>query len=236
MGLKIHNLPLNERPREKAIRFGFDKLSDAEVLAIIISSGTKDCSAIDLSNIVLSNFGGLYNTINKSFNDFLSFKGIKSATASKLCAIFEIARRYNFKRLSLIENNIEINNSYIFQKYSSILNEFETEKCFIIVLNKRKKIIHETEQFLGSEVSIDISIRDILKTVISHSGYYFYVIHNHPSGSSYPSMEDEAFTLKLIKSCKNVGIKLLDHLIISKKGYFSFLSNGVKEETNENND
>lgn len=236
MGLKIQNLPINERPREKAIRYGFENLSDAEVLAIIISSGTKDCSAIDLSNIVLSNFGGLYNTINKSFNDFLSFKGIKSATAAKLCAIFEIAKRHNFKRLSLIENNIKIDNNYIFQKYSSFLNEIETEKCFIIVLNKHKKIIHETELFFGSEISIDLSIRDILKTVISHGGYYFYVIHNHPSGNPKPSMEDEAFTLKLIKLCRNVGVKLLDHLIISKKGYFSFLSSGVKEETNENND
>ena len=117
MGSKIALLPVYERPREKAYRYGFDTLSDTEVLAIIISSGTKGISALDLSNIVLSNFGGLYNTINKSFSDFLKFKGIKKATAAKLCAIFEIAKRYNSLRIMNLENQKGISSEFLYQKY-----------------------------------------------------------------------------------------------------------------------
>lgn len=232
MGLKISNLPINERPREKAIRYGFNTLSDIEVLAIIISSGTKDFSALDLSSTVLSNFGGLYNTVNKSFLEFKSFKGIKTATAAKLCAIFEIAKRYNSIRIIQDSEKEEINSLSLFEKYLIPLRELGQETLVLIVLDKKKKVLFETELFKGSRHSINFKVRDILKTVILHDGYYFYVIHNHPSGDIEPSESDINFTTKLISSGKEVGIYLVDHLIISRNGYYSFLQKDVKEETN----
>lgn len=236
VGLKIKNLPHLERPREKAIRYGFNTLSDAEILAIIISSGTRDISAIDLSNIVISKFGGLYNTVNKSFSDFVSFKGIKVATAAKLCAIFEIAKRYNSKRINYENNSRIITSETIYKMYVNSFTGLDQETLVLLVLNKARKIVYECPLYLGNENSVKIEIRDILKMVLSHNGYYFYVIHNHPSGSLSPSAEDERFTMELVKACKEVGILMLDHLIISKKGYYSFLLKDVKEETNENND
>lgn len=236
MGLKIRNLPDLERPREKAIRYGFNTLSDAEVLAIIISSGTRDVSALDLSNIVLSNFGGLFNTVNKSFSDFISFKGIKTATAAKLCAIFEIAKRYNSKRINYEENSISVTSETIYKMYVNSFARLEQEALVLIVLNKQRKIVYESPLNFGNDQSIKVRVRDILKMVLSHNGYYFYVIHNHPSEKLLPSEEDERFTVELVKACKEVGILMADHLIISKKGYYSFLTRNVKEETNENND
>ena len=236
MGTKIREIDKNERPREKAIRYGFDTLSDTEVLAIIISSGTKEMSAIDLANLVLSKYGGLYNTINQSFEEFTSFKGIKKATAAKLGAVFEIAKRFNMYRLARKESEVEISSDYLFQKYVNLLAELDHEIFIVVVLNKKRKIIFERTLFEGSDDKVIFSIRDVLKTIISHNGYYFYVIHNHPSGNLTPSVQDINLTSSLMSLSKSIGICLLDHLIIARKAYYSFLTGNVKEESIENND
>lgn len=233
---KISDIPKNQRPREKAVRYGFDTLSDAETLAIIISSGTREASAIDLANEILSNFGGLYNTITKPYEEFLKFKGIKQATATKLSAVFEIAKRYNSLRITNIENDENVDAENLFRKYVNSLAKFDHEVFIIIVLNKRKKIVFERTLFEGSEMEVSFSTRDVVKTVLSHNGYYFYVIHNHPSGDVLPSKQDIYLTSSLMKVCSSVGICLLDHLIIGKNRYYSFLTGSIKEESSENND
>lgn len=234
LGNKIKNIPKNERPREKAIRHGFDTLSDAEVLAIIISSGTKESSALDLANEVLSEFGGLYNTINQNYEEFLKFKGIKQSKATKLRAVFEIARRFNSLRISMKEEEIPITTEYLFRKYVNELASLDHEVFILIILNRRRKILFERTLFSGSDSEVVFSIRDILKTIISHNGRYFYVIHNHPSGNVVPSNRDVELTSSLMIAAEGVGVRLLDHIIIGKNSYYSFLESSVKEETNEN--
>ena len=222
---KIKTLDAYCRPRERFIRHGVSSLSDNELLAILISSGTKSMSAIDIANKMISDSVSLFNLANQDYNLLMSYSGIGKATAIKLSAAFEIAKRYQYMKLE--KDETVVNTKYLYQRYSLRMIHQEQETLQIVVLNTKKQIIHEETLFKGDSHSVTFSTKDILRIVILHKGKYFYIIHNHPSGISSPSEGDVIFTTELVILAKQMEVNILDHLIIAEDGYYSFRHNNL---------
>ena len=149
------------------------------------------------------------------------YKGIKDAKALSLAAIFEIAKRYNDKEVEHSDNIAD--SEYLLKKYENRLINQELENFILIILDRHKRIIHEATLYKGNNHKLSISFHDIFKLVMMHDGFFIYVIHNHPSGTSRPSKEDIVFTRELANRCDKMEISLIDHLIIAKDGHYSFL-------------
>ena len=220
---KITDLPTIEKPREKAERFGIENLKDEELLAIIINSGTPGHSSLDIARDLLNECHTLEELLNKPTAYFYSFKGLKKAKALKLIAVLEIARRINEKQHLVSEEKEAVNSKSLYQRYSISLGRITQEVLAVIILNKNKQIIFEKILYLGDDGNISVNIRDILRMIMIHNGYYFYLIHNHPNDSFLPSEADIAFTKRIEEKARHINAKLLDHIIISRKGYYSFL-------------
>ena len=220
---KIQDLPVTEKPREKAERFGIESLKDEELLALVINSGTIGHSSLDIARDILFDCGNLSLLINKPSLYFYGFKGLKKARALSIIAALEIAKRVNEKQLFNNEENQVVTSEILFRRYSFRLSGSTQEELIIVILNKNKQIINEQSVYRGDDNNIMINYRDILRLLMIHNGYYFYLIHNHPNNTFLPSDADILFTKKIEEKAKQIHVKLLDHIIISKSGYYSFL-------------
>lgn len=218
---KIIDLPTLERPREKAIRFGIESLSNHELLALLIGSGTIDNSAMDIAYQMISDNNGLFHLVEKPIIDLLNYRGIKEGKAVKIIAAFELAKRY--KNYDENEEEVIYSSEQIYKKYRPIISSLIQEHVYLVILDRKKRILHEVNLYKGSESSANCSSLEIVRQVIAHGGHYFYLIHNHPSGSVDPSSEDVAFTTELIRKANRLSIILLDHLIMTSSCYYSFL-------------
>ena len=215
-------MPLLERPREKALRFGIATLSNEEILALLLGSGGYQNSAIEIARNMLIDSRGLYQLGSKDIKQFEKYKGISTAKALTLSAVFEIAKRYHEKEFETMEEDVFIDGEYLSNKYNLRLIDNPRETFILVILSKKRQIVHEITLFRGNNNRMNISYREIFHQILLNSGYYIYVIHNHPSGSFKPSKEDVVFTSSLSERCEKVGVVLLDHLIISDEGYYSF--------------
>ena len=217
--MSIKDLPSNEKPREKLMRYGVESLSNVELITIIIGSGTRNNSAMDVAYNLIRN-KGLLSLSHIPYEDYMKITGIKRAKALMLASIFEL-----YRRLSVLENeqeSEEITSFYVYEMVKNSLDGIEQEVLGILVLDRDKKLITEKIIYKGTKDYIKTSTRDILKILVLKNGKYFYIYHNHPDGSLEPSDNDIAFTETIIKEAKRYGYYLLDHIIITKKGYFSF--------------
>lgn len=232
---KISDLADIDKPREKAERFGIDSLKDEELLALIITSGTVGHSALDIANEIMNECRYLSGLLNKPIQYFHAFKGMKRANALKLSAVIEIIKRINEKQLLVYEKESEVTSESLYRRYRlSIASEVQ-EVLAIVILNKNKQIVNEKVIYRGDDHSIAINYRDILRHIIINNGSYFYLIHNHPNGSLSPSEADIKFTLKMQEKASHINAKMLDHIIISKDGYYSFLHDRLLQEKNKLN-
>ena len=220
---KIQDLATLDKPREKAERFGIEKLTDQELLALIINSGTVGHSSLDIARDLLQDAHSLGAIFSKPYQYFKRFVGLKTVNALKLAAVSEIAKRIIEKQRLVYEEKAEVNSESLFQRYYLPLVGETQENMIIIILNKNKQIIYETTLYKGNGDSIAISTRDILRLLMLHNGYYFYLIHNHPNNSLTPSQSDIVFTKRIKDKAERIGVTLLDHIIICKDGYYSFL-------------
>lgn len=218
---KIKDLSPYQRPREKALRNGIETLSNAELLAIIIQSGSKNKSALDISNDILSSLNGLENLKQKRVDELIKFYGISKITALKFRAFFELEKR--IKEIDFDNKQDEkINDEYIAKKYCNILND-QTQECLIIIaLNKKRNLISEKILFKGNEDELIFSSKEIFRYLLNENASCFYMIHNHLSGSALPSSLDIYSTNRIKKDSGKIGLKLIDHLIISEREYYSF--------------
>lgn len=220
--MNIKELPVLERPREKALHFGIEKLSDYELLAVLIGSGSSKDSALDIAYKMISDNHGLFHLVQKPMSDLLNYEGIGESKAVKIIAAFELAKRYN--SLQPQNEKEKIDNNFIYKKYKNLLSHTCQEFLFLIILDKKKRIIHEVNLYKGSESNLVYSKKQIIREVLIHQGSYFYVVHNHPSGNLFPSEEDIVFTTEIIHECQKMELTLIDHLIVTSRGYFSFQS------------
>lgn len=201
------------------MRYGLDCLSNEELLAILIRTGTKDESVLDIAHKVNSNSNGLSNLFNVSYEALLDINGIGPGKALILAACFELCNRYlrTFYGESGAVSTIDIYN-----RYSLKMRKKDKESFALVVLNRKKEIIHEEYLYIGSETRIICQPNEIIRKVILHHGTYFYMIHNHPSGECNPSKEDVDLTTQVRKTANRVSVRLLDHIIVGDSGFYSF--------------
>jgi len=216
---KIRDLPICERPREKALTYGIESLSDIELIAIILGSGYQGQNVNELAaRLVLSN-GGIKGLSSLSFKELCSYKGVKSNKALLLLSIFELEKRLRTK--SLFNDDETIDSLYLFNKYRALLKDCHQEILIIVIINRKQQIIFEHNLYRGNDRELPFSLKDILRILLNHNGSGYYLLHNHPSGDITPSKNDMYFTSELIKESKKIKIPLIDHLIIGESGYSS---------------
>lgn len=222
----IKDLAAEDRPREKAASKGFRVLTTAELLAILIGSGSRGESVVDLCQRILNANGNkLYNLGRRNIQDLTSmFHGIGEAKATTILAALEIARRYrdeeNFEEQPQLTSSKAV---FDYIKYD--LWDLDHEEFWIITLNRAKRITGKYQISHGGTASTDVDIKILLKTALQQLADCIIAVHNHPSGNLQSSMQDDMLTQKIKHGCSAIGIPLLDHLIISRNGYYSYLDN-----------
>lgn len=218
--LKIKDIPKNERPRERLLKYGVENLSNEELLSIIIKTGTKDYSVKAISQILLNELKDIKNLKNITLNKLTNIKGIGKVKAIELLASIELGKRV-FEKEKKIE--IKLNNSSIIYEYfkDKFINE-KQENFYAIYLDSKSNLISYKLLFKGTLNSSCVHPREIFKYAHLESAYSIIVMHNHPSGDSTPSKEDEKTTKTLMEIGKLMSIPIVDHIIFGKDNYFSF--------------
>ncbi len=217
--LGIKQLQKSERPREKLMEKGPDALSDEELLAILIRSGNKKASALKLASQVLEKIGGIQFLLNVSYETLLSIHGIGAAKALTIVAAVELAKRSKLRqtRLQKISSSQDAIN-YLLQKIG-----YENREIFLVLfLNNRLEILAEKEIARGGSNSLYIEPKWIFYEALKFPANSLLIAHNHPSGSLHPSQEDIRVTEKIKSIGEILEIRLIDHIIVSKNGGFSF--------------
>ncbi len=220
--MKIKALSKEERPREKALTYGIESLNNRELLALLLRTGYKGCSALDVADSLLSNFSSLRNVLNASASELSQIRGISKVKALEIISIGELS-----KRAEKEERTRLINPKDVFLRYGNSLSSNDGEKIILISLNRNKQIIREHIVSLNNESFTSISIQNSLSLVLKDMAIGFILIHNHPSGLPLPSKQDITFTDKLRMSTDSLGLKFFDHIILSKNSYFSFSEEGL---------
>lgn len=219
MSLKIKDLQQEDKPRERLKSYGADRLTNRELLAIIINSGSKQFSSIDCANQVLKLVNQLRDLRHLTLPELLSVNGIGEKKALTILAVIELAKRMHS---NTVLDKIEINEpqdvaDYLMEK----LRYLKQEHFVALLLNTKNQIIHEQSIFIGSLNMSIVHPRDLLREAIKHSAASIVIAHNHPSGDPTPSLEDIKTTKRLLYCCDLMGIDLLDHIIIGDGEFIS---------------
>ena len=213
---KIKELPDDLLPREKALNYGIESLSDVELLALLLGQGTKDLNVLGLADRVL---GGkdLKNLKNISIEDLLKIKGVGKAKSLQILAIKEI-----LKRIEEDEEKLSFSSPDDVYRYLKWLSKEKQEKMVALYTNTMNQLLGEEIIAIGSLNVLNLKPRDIFIPALRYNSYGIILAHNHPEGSSEPSKEDINFTENIKKLSIQLGFELLDHIIIGKKGFYSF--------------
>lgn len=222
----IKNWSEDDRPREKLLHKGKDALSDAELVAILIGSGSREESAVELCKRILSSTGNNLNALGKlSIGQLMAFKGIGEAKAISIVAALELGRRRRAEE-ALFQKKIESSHS-VFDLMQPIIGELPHEEFWIVYLNNSNKVIYKKQLSKGGITGTLVDVRLVMKTAIEVGATGLILAHNHPSGTLKPSEADKQITKKLKNAAESLDIKVLDHLIITEKAYFSFADEGL---------
>lgn len=223
--LSLKEIPIEERPTERLIKYGAEVLSNSELLAILIRTGTKSESAIALAQRIISTNEGLKFISSSTLQELSSFKGIGEAKASQIKAAIELGRRLRNYRT---DNKLKIGRP---QDAIDILMEdmryLKKEHLRVIFLNTKNIVIDIKDLSIGSLSSSVVHPREIFSEAIRKSSSSIIICHNHPSGDPTPSNEDVNITKRLDEVGKIIGIDLLDHLIIGDGNYISLKEKGI---------
>lgn len=220
MLLKIKEIPKEERPMERLIYYGAEKLSNEELLAILIKTGSRDLSAKDLACAVIHKAGGIQFFKELNFQKLKEIKGIGDMKASTLLAAIELAKRLDYHPYIMKEKITSP--EMVFHYYHHKMLDKMQEEFHVLYLNTKKEVIKEHCVFVGTLNQSLVHPREVFKGAFLYSANSFICIHNHPSGDVRPSHADIEITKQLIEIGKNVGIHLNDHIIIGKNKYYSF--------------
>jgi DNA repair protein RadC len=222
----IKNWAEDDRPREKLIQKGKVSLSDAELLAILIGSGSRDQSAVDLCKKILSGAGNSLSELGKlSINQLTGYKGIGQAKAVAIVAALELGRRRRTEEA--LEKKKITSSASVFELMQPIIGELPHEEFWIIYLNNSNKVIDQLQLSKGGITGTLVDVRLALKKALELGATSIILNHNHPSGNLSPSSADKQLTQKLKTAGESLDIKILDHIIVTEKSYFSFADEGL---------
>ena len=217
----IKNWSEDDRPREKLLQKGKSTLSDAELIAILIGSGSRNESAVALSKRILAAAALNLNELGKlSISELIEFKGIGEAKAVTIVAALELGRRRRGAE-ALEKKKITSSNS-VFELMQPIIGELPHEEFWIVYLNNSNKVLQKALLSKGGITGTLVDVRLVLKTALQLGAVGLILAHNHPSGTLRPSQADRQITQKLKVAGESLDIKVLDHVIITEKAYFSF--------------
>jgi DNA repair protein RadC len=216
----------DDKPREKLMLKGKSALSDAELIAILIGSGSRSESAVELSKRILKSVNNNLNALGKlSISQLIDFKGIGEAKAISIIAALELGRR---RRTEDAVELIKITSSkMIFEIMQPIIGELAHEEFWIVYLNNSNKIISKSQLSKGGITGTLVDVRLVFKTALEMGATALILCHNHPSGTLIPSDADKHITKKLKIAGDSLEIKVLDHLIVTEANYFSFVDEGI---------
>lgn len=216
----------DDKPREKLMLKGKAALSDAELIAILIGSGSRNESAVDLSKRILASVDNNLTTLGKlSLQQLMQFKGIGEAKAITIAAAMELGRR---RREEEGPDLKQITSSRTaFEVMHPIIGELLHEEFWVIFLNNSNKIVYKSQLSKGGITGTVVDVRIVYKTALEHNAVAIILAHNHPSGTLKPSEQDKQITQQLKAAGHALDIKVLDHLIITEKSYFSFVDEGI---------
>jgi DNA repair protein RadC len=222
----IKNWSQDDQPRENLRDKGKATLSDAELLAILIGSGTRNESAVELCKRILASVDNNLNSLGKlSMKQLMEFKGIGEAKAITIIAALELGRRRRSEE-ALQQKKISSSLS-VFELMQPIIGELPHEEFWILYMNNSNKVIQKNQLSKGGITGTLVDVRLALKTAIEVGAVGLILAHNHPSGSLKPSEADKQITQKLKLAADSLDIKVIDHLIITEKAYFSFADEGL---------
>ena len=222
--VKIMDIPRSDRPMERLIENGVETLSNEELIAILLKTGTKGNSAKELSGLLLSKIGGIKKLNDINFEFLNSFKGIGKSKACILLSSIELSKRIN-REIDTIKN-IKLNNSELVYKfYKDKIGYKKQEYFYCVYLDNQKRVIEDKLLFIGTVNYSVVHPREIFKEAYSLGASAIICIHNHPGGVPLPSSQDIEVTNNLVNVGKLLGIKIVDHIIICKDKYYSFLEN-----------
>jgi len=217
----IRDWPANERPREKLFRHGEAALCDSELLAIILSTGSRGESAIDLARGIMAEFGAFRNMSHTDARAWKTFKGLGQAKLARIKASLEIGKRMVEEKVKDNRNKIRSSRE-VFEIVMPRLRDLKKEVFKVVMLNPQNRIIDIADLEEGTVDQAYPIKREIFHQALQHFAASIICVHNHPSGECQPSEEDIAFTRDLVSCGTTLEVQVLDHLIIGSSGYFSF--------------
>ena len=222
----ITNWSEDDRPREKLMLKGKSALSDAELIAILIGSGSRNESAVDLSKRILSGVNNNLNALGKlSMASLIEYKGIGEAKAISIIAALELGRR---RRTEEAVELVKITSSKaIFELMQPIVGELPHEEFWIIYLNNSNKVLSKSQLSKGGITGTLVDVRIVFKKALELGATALILCHNHPSGTLVPSEADKHITKKLKLAGESLEVKVLDHVIVTENSYFSFVDSGI---------
>jgi len=221
----MKSLPRSEQPYEKAMRLGISALSDAELLAVIIRSGSATKSALETAYAVLDETGGLSGLAEPDNKTLEQIPGIGSVKSIQLSAVGELARRMWKERT---EEELNFNDSAaVYRHYRESMRYLSQEEVWLLLLDNRMKRIRDVVVTRGTVNCSLVSPRDIFRLALKHRAVGFVLMHNHPSGNPSPSKEDRLLTEKVKELGDMMQLPMLDHIVFGGDGYYSFHENHI---------
>lgn len=221
--MNLRNLPAQERPRERLLHVGPEALSLAELLAILLTTGTKDKSVLELAHEIVSRFGSLENLLGASIEELMEVKGIGKAKAIQLKAAFGIALKSSQKTFTAT-HPIEAQEAYELVRHD--LAHQKQEMLMVILKDVKGRLITLEKVSIGTLSDVLVHPREIFFPAVRHKASSLILAHNHPSGDPTPSAADLELTRHLIRSSRIMGIHLDDHLIIGASSFISLRASG----------
>lgn len=222
----IKNWAEDDKPREKLMLKGKQVLSDAELIAILIGSGSRNESAVSLSKRILASVDNNLNTLGKlSLKQLMEFKGIGEAKAISIAAAMELGRRRGAEET--VELKKITSSKAVFEIMQPLIGELPHEEFWILFLNNSNKVIYKAQLSKGGIIGTVVDIRLIFKLALEHNATSLILTHNHPSGKLEASDADKDVTKKIKLAGEQLDIRVLDHIIITENGYLSFQDEGI---------
>lgn len=212
-------------PREKILAKGAGELTEAELLAIFLRTGSGGQHVMTLANQLIDHFGSLYQLMTAERAAFDEIKGIGNAKFAQLGAILELARRF-FSSHHAQETPVAGGTSDMLYYFHSRLAHREREIFMVVFLNNQHRVIESCEMFAGTLNSVEVHPREIVKAALAHNAAALVLAHNHPSGNARPSKADHAVTRQIISACQLMNIQVLDHIVIGRGESVSFAERG----------
>lgn len=223
--LAINHWSEEDRPREKMMLHGVAALSNAELLAILIGSGSTDESAVELMRKVLNDCHNDLNELGKATVDELClYKGIGPAKAISILAASELGKRR--KEEEVKERKAILSSCDVYHYFYPLMCDLATEECWVLLLNQASKVIDRVKVSAGGLASTAVDVRCILREALLKRAVAMALCHNHPSGSIRPSAEDDCLTEHLDKAAKVMNIRLIDHVILTDGKFYSYADEG----------